>query len=137
MGQDETGRQADDETPAGASAVVHGLRQCDRCRAAVRFLEGLGLDVRLHDLRRDGLAEALLREWIDEFGLERLVNRRGTTWRRLGEADRAALTEAGDVSVLLREPSLLRRPVIAIGGRWRLGFDETVGAELERELRAS
>ncbi len=130
--QQECAERSQDATASDETrAIVHGLRQCDRCRAAVRFLKGLGLDVRLHDLRRDGLDEARLEQWVREFGLARLVNRRGTTWRRLAQPDRVALMEGGDISVLLREPSLLRRPIMRVGGRWRLGFDEKLAAEIE------
>lgn len=118
-------------------AIVHGLRRCDRCRAATRFLEGLGFKVHLHDLRHDGLEEALLRQWVEEFGLARLINRRGTTWRRLDETERAALAEGGDIAILLDQPSLLRRPVIRIGDVCWLGFDATVAAEIEERMAAS
>ncbi|RMF16822.1 MAG: arsenate reductase [Alphaproteobacteria bacterium] len=137
MQQGCTDKDQDRVTSDARRAIVHGLRQCDRCRAATRFLEGLGFKVHFHDLRRDGLDEALLRQWVEEFGLAHLINRRGTTWRRLGEAERAVLAEGGDITILLDQPSLLRRPVIRSGDGCWLGFDATVAAEIEERMAAS
>lgn len=84
---------------------------------------------RFHDLRVDGLNEARLRGWIAAAGWEALLNRRGTTWRKLAKQDREGLTEAKALALMLREPTLIKRPVVEHGARVLVGFDEATYQE--------
>lgn len=115
-------------SPDGA-IVVHGIPNCDTVKKARAWLaaQAGAVPVRFHDLRRDGVPDALP-GWIAEAGLARLVNRSGTTWRRLDEAARAEAAEAGTAQALLRrEPTLIRRPVVRWpDGRITVGFDPSV-----------
>ena len=90
--------------------TVFGIRQCDTCRRALKWLAGRGIAHEFHDFRVDGLERDRVAAWLDSEFADVLVNRRSTTWRKLDDAQRAA---AGDVLVelLLEHPTLIKRPV--------------------------
>lgn len=107
-----------------SEAVLYGIPNCDTVRRARRWLDGARRAYRFHDVREAGLDAALLAQWCAQLGWEALVNRRSTTWRGLDESQRAGLGDAAAAIALLREhPTLLRRPVLSVGGRVHVGFD--------------
>ena len=104
--------------------TLHGIANCDTVRAARAWLDGRGVAYGFHDFRKAGVAEEDLGRWIAAVGWEALVNRRGTTWRKLDEATRAAVVDAESAAALLRaHPSAIRRPVLAVGDTIVVGFD--------------
>ena len=102
--------------------TLHGIRNCDTVKKARAWLEMAGIAHRFHDFKTEGLPPALLAEWVREHGWEALLNRAGTTFRKLPEAARAPLDEARAVALMLEHPSLVKRPVLDLGGRRLLGF---------------
>ena len=110
--------------------TVYGLKSCDTCRKALRWLDGAGKDARLHDLRADGLDEVILVRWLDRIGWEMLLNRRSTTWRSLSDEEREPLDEARAKSLMLAHPALVKRPVFDLGGQYVVGFDDAARAAL-------
>jgi arsenate reductase (glutaredoxin) len=102
--------------------TVYGLRACDTCRKALKWLKDEGIDHRFHDMRADGLDRAVLVRWIEALGWETLLNRRGTTWRQLPETEKKNLDEARAVSLMLAHPALIKRPVFDLGQRVTVGF---------------
>lgn len=110
--------------------TLYGLGNCDSCRKAMQWLAAQDVAVALHDLRRDGLSEAMLDEWLEAFGWEALLNRRSTTWRQLPAAEREALDAAQARRLMLQYPTLIKRPVLSLGGQWILGFTEARYATL-------
>jgi Spx/MgsR family transcriptional regulator len=103
--------------------TVHGIRQCDTCRKALKWLDGAGIEHRFHDLRADGLQPEQLAAWLDSEFSATLVNRRSTTWRQLTDAQRAA-AGADLMQLLLDHPTLIKRPVFTRGGNViAVGFD--------------
>ena len=72
--------------------TVYGIKNCDTCRKARKWLEAEGLEHRFHDIRADGLEPAMLEDWITELGWEVLLNRRGTTWRKRNDRGWRATT---------------------------------------------
>ena len=103
--------------------TLYGIPNCDAVKQARRWLEDRGIDYRFHDLRRDGLDGDLLAGWIGQLGWEALLNRRGTTWRRLPEATRANIDRPGAIRLMLEQPAVIRRPVLARGRQLHVGFD--------------
>lgn len=102
--------------------TVHGLRNCDKTRAALRALGPGG--ALLHDLRENPLPVEVLKDWMKRLG-PGLVNRSSTTWRSLGSDDQAA----DPLDLLVRFPTLLKRPVIAEGDRLTMGWTRAVQDE--------
>lgn len=109
---------------------VNGLKNCDTCRAALAWLAGNGVASEMHDFRRDGLDLARLDRWIGAVGWEALLNRRGTTWRGLADADKADVDEAKARALMLAHPALIKRPVFECGERVAVGFKDAQKAEI-------
>lgn len=104
--------------------VIHGIKNCDTMKKAFAWLDGQGLAYRFHDYRKDGLDAVTLRRWSARLGWEALLNKRGTTWRRLDPAQQALGAEADAIALMLEQPSLIRRPVLEMAdGRILVGFD--------------
>jgi Spx/MgsR family transcriptional regulator len=104
--------------------TLYGISNCDTIRKARRWLKEQGVDYRFHDYRKDGLDEALLEQWADDLGWEALLNRRGTTWRRLPETDRNAIDRETAIRLLLAHPAMIKRPLLDTGSERLLGFRE-------------
>lgn len=104
--------------------TLYGISSCDTVRKARQWLDACGIDYRFHDFRKQGLDPALLGQWIDQVGLARLINRRGTTWRGLDDAERALAEHPQTaLALILKYPSLIRRPVLQQPGQILIGFD--------------
>ncbi|HHM04708.1 MAG TPA: ArsC family reductase [Gammaproteobacteria bacterium] len=104
--------------------TLYGIKNCDTVRRARRWLDAQGVAYRFHDLRADGLNDTRLRAWARQVGWESLLNRRSATWRRLPATTRESLDEQSALRLMLKEPTLIKRPVLDTGGRVRVGFDE-------------
>lgn len=106
---------------------IYGIRQCDTCRKAWKWLDEQGLEYAFHDVRRDGIDRLTVDAWADVVGTEALVNRRGQTWRRLDPSERESLDDDALRALLIREPTLIKRPlVVTPGGEIHVGWTETV-----------
>jgi arsenate reductase len=107
------------------TVTVYGIANCDTVKKARAWLADHGVAYDFHDYKKIGVPAARLDAWIDVIGWEPLVNRQGLTWRRLDETSRAAVVDrAGARALLLREPSLVKRPLVEWGdGRVTVGFD--------------
>ncbi len=106
--------------------TLYGIPNCDRVRAARKWLEQRDLPYRFHDVRMDGLDRSLVQGWLDQHGMDALVNRRSTTWRQLSPAMREHLTPDSATELLLAQPTLLKRPVLEIDDTLIIGFDEAM-----------
>lgn len=102
--------------------VLYGLKNCDTCRKAGAWLEARGLPYRFHDFRKDGLDAALMERLEAAVGWETLLNRRGTTWRGLPEAERADPDRDRALRLMLEHPTLVKRPLLLAGERVLVGF---------------
>jgi Spx/MgsR family transcriptional regulator len=103
--------------------TLYGISNCDTVKKARRWLEEHGVEYRFHDFRRDGITEQQLRAWVSELGWERMINTRGTTWRRLPESLRADMTEKRAVALMLEHPSVIKRPLLDLGTVRHVGLD--------------
>jgi Spx/MgsR family transcriptional regulator len=110
-----------------AQWVMYGIKNCDTIKKARGFLTAAGIDYRFHDYRADGLSDAQLQEFIDALGYTTLLNTRGTTWRKLPEAEREAVTDADSAKALmLAQPAMIKRPLLRTpDGTLLAGFSET------------
>jgi arsenate reductase (glutaredoxin) len=110
--------------------TLYGIANCDTIKRARRWLTLHHVDYRFHDFRRDGLIESQLLAWTEELGWEAMLNRRGTTWRKLPEALRDGIDRESAISVMLESPAIIRRPLLDTGNKRVLGFSESVYQEL-------
>ena len=102
--------------------TIYGIRNCDTMKKARAWLDGHGVPYRFHDYRADGIDKARLEGWGREAGWERLLNRAGTTFRKLPEAERQDLDEVRAIALMLAQPSMIKRPVLEAEGKLLVGF---------------
>ncbi|WP_028081276.1 Spx/MgsR family RNA polymerase-binding regulatory protein [Solimonas soli] len=102
--------------------TLYGIKNCDTVQRARRRLDDEGIAYRFHDFKSEGLSRELAQRWIDALGVDGLVNRKGTTWRKLDAATREGLSATNAAALLAREPSLVKRPVIDRSGSLSAGF---------------
>ena len=106
--------------------TVFGIPNCDTVKKARQWLSAHGLDYQFHDFKKQGVPSDLLPVWQKAAGWEPLVNRKGTTWRGLSDADKArAASRDGAIGLMQQYPSLIKRPVVETGSSLLVGFDET------------
>lgn len=106
--------------------TLYGIPNCDTVKKARRWLAERGIDYRFHDFKKAGVPEAQLQQWLAEFGWETVVNRKGTTWRKLSDAEKAAVTDSASAkSLLLQKPSMIKRPVLESPRGRVIGFNES------------
>ena len=104
--------------------TLYGIPNCDTVKRARAWLQQHGRDVGFHDFKKSGVPAQRLDAWIDVLGWERLLNRQGTTWRKLDEALRAATVDAASARrLMLAQPSVIKRPVVEWGRATTVGFD--------------
>jgi arsenate reductase (glutaredoxin) len=102
--------------------ILYGIRNCDTMKKAWTWLDQRGVAYDFHDYRKAGIERAKLREWADRVGWEVLLNRAGTTFRKLPEADRQGIDQAKAIELMAAQPSMIKRPVLETGGRLLVGF---------------
>ncbi len=110
--------------------TIYGIANCDTIKKARAFLSQAGIDYRFHDYRKDGIDAALLQGFIDALGWETLLNRRGTTWRKLPQAIRDNIGADSAAEAMLANPALIKRPVLEHAGRLHIGFDAATWTEI-------
>lgn len=115
--------------------TLYGIKNCDTVARARQRLGDAGIEFRFHDFKSEGLSVALAQSWIDALGVDAVVNRKGTTWRKLDEATRAGLTADNAAALLAREPSLVKRPVIVSPRGLSIGFAKPDEAAIVERLR--
>lgn len=113
-------------TNSPAQTTLYGIPNCDQVKKARAWLDVHQITYAFHDFKKKGLSAALARAWLDEAGPERIINRKGTTWRALDDGRKALVDKAsGAVTLLCEAPSLVKRPVLAHGSSLTIGFDAT------------
>jgi arsenate reductase len=102
--------------------TIYGIRNCDTMKKARAWLDARGVAYAFHDYKSAGIDAGRLGGWAKELGWEKLLNRAGTTFRALPEADKADLDEAKAIALMRANPSMIKRPVLDLGDRRLLGF---------------
>ena len=104
--------------------TIHGIRNCDTMKKARAWLEARGVAHGFHDYKAQGIDEAVLREWAKQVGWEALLNRAGTTFRKMPDAEKAGLDAERAIALMRAQPSMIKRPVLDVDGRLLVGFRE-------------
>lgn len=112
--------------------TVYGIPNCDTVKKARAWLTGQGVDYQFHDFKKQGVPAERLPGWIEASGWEKLVNRQGTTWRKLDAATQAAVQDAASaMALMVAQPSVIKRPVVEwASGVTTVGFDAVRWSEL-------
>jgi arsenate reductase (glutaredoxin) len=106
--------------------IVYGIKNCNTVKSAIDWLNKNKVEFEFHDYKKSGITTAKLSEWCKQIGWESLVNKRGTTWRQLDEADqKKVINEKSAIALMLEKTSVIKRPLIEKNGKVvLLGFDE-------------
>jgi arsenate reductase len=103
--------------------VIYGIKNCDTMKKARAWLDKHGVDYVFHDYKVAGIERGKLERWVGKAGWEVLLNRAGTTFRKLPDKDKDGLTEKKAIALMLKQPSMIKRPVIELGaGKLLVGF---------------
>lgn len=111
------------------TSTVFGIRNCDTVKKARAWLEAARVDYAFHDYKTAGVDADRLQSWVDRLGWEALLNRAGTTFRKLPDSDKAGMDAAKAMTLMLAQPSMIKRPVVEHGDVLLVGFKP---AEWER-----
>ena len=104
------------------AATIYGIKNCDTMKKARAWLDAKGLAYDFHDYKTAGIGRDKLQGWADKIGWETLLNRAGTTFKKLPDADREKLSEKKALALMLAQPSMIKRPVLVAGGKMLVGF---------------
>jgi Spx/MgsR family transcriptional regulator len=104
------------------SVTIHGIKNCDTMKKALTWLQSHGVAHTFHDYKVSGVTAAQLARWCKAAGWETVLNRAGTTFKKLPDADRADLTQAKAIALMLAQPSMIKRPVLETGSTIEIGF---------------
>lgn len=102
--------------------ILYGISNCDTVKKARRWLDEQSVAYRFHDVRKDGLDAERLQRWIDALGWEKLLNKAGTTFRKLPEAQKDGLDVDAAKALMLEQPAMIRRPVVEAADGISVGF---------------
>jgi Spx/MgsR family transcriptional regulator len=104
------------------SITIYGIKNCDTMKKARAWLDSHGVAYDFHDYKTAGIATDKLKRWSVEVGWETLLNRAGTTFRKLPNAEKEGLNEKRALALMLAQPSMIKRPVLDVGGKLLVGF---------------
>lgn len=102
--------------------TIYGIKNCDTMKKARAWLDKAGVDYSFHDYKAEGIDKAKLERWSKDVGWETLLNRAGTTFRKLPETDKEGLTAAKAIKLMMEQPSMIKRPVLEHGKALLVGF---------------
>lgn len=109
-------------------ATIYGLSNCDTMKKARAWLSDHEISVTFHDYKAVGIDRASLERWVDAHGWETVLNRAGTTFRKLPESDREGIDRSRAIDLMLAQPSMIKRPVLDLGDRTIVGFKPDIYA---------
>ena len=116
--------------------TIYGIKNCDTMKKARAWLDSDGVAYRFHDYKTEGISKDKLKHWCDGLGWETLLNRAGTTFRKLPDSDKEGLNERKAMMLMLAQPSLIKRPVLESGSKLLVGFKpEIYEKEITRKSR--
>ncbi len=102
--------------------TLYGIPNCDTVKKARTYLNGRGVDYHFHDFKKAGIEAADLKRWAKEAGWEKLLNKAGTTFKKLADSEKADIDEAKAIALMLANPSMIKRPVVEGGDALLIGF---------------
>ncbi|MDE1159953.1 MAG: ArsC family reductase [Neorhizobium sp.] len=113
------------------ATTIYGIKNCDTMKKARTWLDDKGIAYGFHDYKASGIDRSHLEKWVAEKGWETVLNRAGTTFKKLDDAEKSDLTAEKAITLMLAQPSMIKRPVLEAGGKLVIGFKpEIYAAEL-------
>jgi arsenate reductase (glutaredoxin) len=109
--------------------TIYGIKNCDTMKKARAWLDAKGVSYAFHDYKAAGIDKDRLKQWSHQVGWEVLLNRAGTTFKKLPDVDKEGLDEAKALALMVAQPSMIKRPVLDLGGRILVGFKPEIYAK--------
>lgn len=109
--------------------AIFGIKNCDTMKKAFRWLDENKITYTFHDYKKEGVEEATAQAWVNELGWESVINKRGTTWRKLDEDTKNTMNNENAVHIMMSQPSMIKRPLLVIDQSIILGFSTEEYAE--------
>ncbi|WP_025035783.1 ArsC family reductase [Bradyrhizobium sp. DOA9] len=109
--------------------IIYGIKNCDTMKKARAWLDAHGVAYAFHDYKAAGVEKDRLERWSGKVGWETLLNRAGTTFKKLPDSDKESLTEKKALALMLAQPSMIKRPVLEIGSKLLVGFKPDIYAK--------
>lgn len=106
------------------TTILYGISNCDTIKKAKHFLESNNVEYTFHDYRKDGIDNKLLNKFLEQLEWTELLNKRGTTWRKLDNSIKDNINKAQAKKIMLEQPAIIKRPVLLNNGKFYLGFSE-------------
>jgi len=104
------------------TVIIYGIKNCDTMKKAFAWLGARGVAYEFHDYKTAGVTSAQLTQWCRAAGWQAVLNRAGTTFRKLDDADKDALTQAKAIALMMAQPSMIKRPILEANGELEIGF---------------
>ncbi|CDN50600.1 ArsC family reductase [Neorhizobium galegae] len=114
--------------------TIYGIKNCDTMKKALDWLDRKGVTYAFHDYKAEGIDRAHLDTWTDRAGWEIVLNRAGTTFKKLDETDKADLNREKAIALMLAQPSMIKRPVLEADGKLIVGFKPEIYEEAFSEI---
>ncbi len=110
--------------------TMYGIANCDTIKKARKWMDANGIDYQFHNYKKDGIEAETLASWIDQFGWEVILNKRGTTWRKLSEEQKSDIDNDKATALMCEHTSMIKRPVLVCGDHIEVGFSDKRYQEL-------
>ena len=112
--------------PTTKPVTIYGIKACDTMKKARTWLDANGTHYHFHDYKTEGIDPARLEAWVKKLGWEVLLNKSGTTFRKLPDRAKAGLDASKAIKLMLEQPAMIKRPVLDLGGKLVVGFKPEV-----------
>jgi Spx/MgsR family transcriptional regulator len=106
------------------SVTLYGIKNCDTVKKARKWLGNHSVPYIFHDFRVDGINKALINNFLKQIDIETLINKRGTTWRKLSDKEKESKNKTQAVTLMVENPTIIKRPVLDVKGNYHLGFKD-------------
>ncbi|MDA9771576.1 ArsC family reductase [Emcibacteraceae bacterium] len=113
---------------------IYGIKNCDTMKKAVKWMDANSIEYDFHDYRKDGISEDMVANFVSRLGLELVLNKRGTTWRKLPDDIKDNIDEAGAIKLMVENEAMIKRPIFDLGDELAIGFSKNDQAILEEKL---
>lgn len=115
---------------------IYGIKNCDTVKKAINWLTEHKIEFQFHDYKKDGIDQKQLEKFLEKLGHEKLINRKGTTWRQLTPEQQESVTNnKSALALMLEKPSVIKRPIVDLGNKQLLGFDAEEYAETFKTIQ--
>lgn len=101
---------------------VFGIKNCDTMKKAFKWLDENHIEYSFHDYKKEGMDATLAKEWIEQLGWEKVINKKGTTWRKLSDQEKSDMNNENAITAIVSQPSMIKRPLVLSNNDIILGF---------------